>query len=132
MTFEEMRPMLMVSDLQQTLAFYADVLGFEVTATYPEGDRPTWAAASVGNVRLMFSWVGEPHTHEDGETHSHEPEFNGALYFTAAGDIRELHARVRSRVPSCGDIDEQPWGMTEFSVQDPNGYELIFGKPTNE
>jgi lactoylglutathione lyase len=132
MTFQAMSPMLMVRDLKETLDFYTSVLGFEVTGTYPEGDQPTWAAVTEGDIRVMFSWVGEPHAHDDGEEHSHTPEFNGALYFTPGGPIADFHTRVKAKVPACGDLLTQPWGMTEFAVTDPNGYTLLFGVPTDE
>jgi catechol 2,3-dioxygenase-like lactoylglutathione lyase family enzyme len=121
-----MRPMLMVLDLKETIDFYTDLLGFEVTGTYPEGEEPFWAEVTAGDVRLMFSYDA-PHTHDDGEEHLPEALFNGSLYFHPAEALEELHARVRSKWDRCGDIMTQPYGMKEFTLQDPNGYYLTFG-----
>ena len=130
MTFESIRPLMMVRNLRETIDFYSDVLGFTLTGTHPDGEEPFWASMSCGKASLMFSFVGEPHAHEEGEDpHSHEPEFNGVLYFDPSGSLEELHAKVKSKVATCGDIDEMPWGMKEFSVLDPNGYNLTFGVP---
>jgi catechol 2,3-dioxygenase-like lactoylglutathione lyase family enzyme len=130
MTFESLRPMMMVKNLKETIDFYSDVLGFTVNSTHPVGDDPFWASMSCGKATLMFSFVGEPHAHEEGEEpHAHEPEFNGVLYFDPSGSLEELHAKVKSKVATCGDIDEMPWGMKEFSILDPNGYNLTFGVP---
>jgi uncharacterized glyoxalase superfamily protein PhnB len=130
MTFASMRPLLMVRNLKESIDFYADVLGFTVNATWPEED-PYWASLSAGAASLMLNYVGDPHAHEDGEEpHSHEPEFNGLLYFEPSGSLEELHARIRASVPSCGEIEVQPYGMKEFSVTDPNGYHLTFGVST--
>jgi uncharacterized glyoxalase superfamily protein PhnB len=131
MSYASMRPLLMVRNLKESVDFYSNVLGFTVNGTWPEGD-PSWASLSAGGASLMLNYVGDPHAHEDdSEPHSHEPEFNGVLYFDADGSLEELHATVKSKLASCGDIEEMPYGMKEFSITDPNGYNLTFGKPTS-
>ena len=130
MTFEAMETLLMVRNLKESVDFYTDVLGFTVTGSWPEDD-PFWARITAGNAVLMLNYVGDPHEHDDGEEpHSHEPEFNGSLYFNPSGTLEELHAKIKSQVPSCSEIEEMPYGMREFRALDPNGYSLVFGLPT--
>ena len=129
MSFDAMETLLMVRNLQESLDFYIGALGFAVTATWPE-EHPFWARITAGNAVLMLNYVGDPHEHEDGEEpHSHEPEFNGSLYFTPSGPLEDLHARLTATT-ECSDIEEMPYGMREFRAVDPNGYSLVFGRPT--
>jgi catechol 2,3-dioxygenase-like lactoylglutathione lyase family enzyme len=129
MSYASMRPLLMVANLKESIDFYTDVLGFTVGATWPE-ENPFWAALSAGSAALMLNYVGDPHDDGDGVIHSHEPEFNGALYFDVEGSIEDLQARIKAKAPSCTEIEVMPYGMKEFSVQDPNGYNLSFGAAT--
>ena len=78
----------------------------------------------------MFSFVGEPHAHDDGEEpHAHDPEFNGVLYF--------VPVQASRRVPRAGEgprwrraaTSTRCRGDEEFSILDPNGYILAFGGP---
>lgn len=131
MSYTSMRPLLMVRNLKESIDFYTDVLGFTVTGTWPQDGEPFWASLTAGGASLMLNYVGDPHDDGDGVMHTHEPEFNGTLYFDPSGSIEELHERVKEKSASCSDIQEQPYGMKEFSVTDPNGYHLSFGVPTS-
>src|SRR5205085_5951422 len=49
-----MRPMLHARDLDETIAFYTDVLGFEVASTIRD-DRFNWCALTYGRGAVMFT-----------------------------------------------------------------------------
>ena len=53
-SFGRLVPMLTTDDLDATIAFYRDTLGFELLATYPE-DNPNWCYLRRGGSHLMFS-----------------------------------------------------------------------------
>ena len=51
---KKMTPNLMVEDVNSTLAFYKDVLNFELLATVPETGQFNWAMMRRDNVEIMF------------------------------------------------------------------------------
>jgi quercetin dioxygenase-like cupin family protein len=51
---KKLTPNLMVEDVRQTLAFYQDILGFEVVMTLPEKAPFAFAIVRRGGVELMF------------------------------------------------------------------------------
>ena len=57
-----MVPLLSVYDMHRTVAFYRDVLGFEVEAEWEEDDHLYWAAMKCDDTSLMFNaeYEGEP------------------------------------------------------------------------
>ena len=69
MTFRRLTPMLRTPDLPGTLAFYRDVLGFELASGAPEHG---WLALRRDSAELMLS---APNDHE-GDT---APAFTGSL-----------------------------------------------------
>lgn len=129
-TIHNLRTMLEVNDPDETIAFYEKVLGFKCVGKmgHEEGGKPYWFQVRRGDVWLMFTW-SEPHEHEPGEEHSHEPALSGALYINV-DDADALYAEVKAAGAKFEqEPTTQPYEMRDFSLRDPNGYFLIFGSP---
>jgi uncharacterized glyoxalase superfamily protein PhnB len=124
-TYTNLEPMLITSDMGATIAFYRDVLGFEVTATLPDDQNPFWCRMSSGPIAIMFSF-DETHTHDDGEVHVVEPGLTGTLYINPQ-DVASLYERVKEKAP-VSPLQLMDYGMREFHMTDPNGYTLTFGQ----
>ena len=56
MKLRRLEPRLHVADLQASMAFYRDVLGFTVTATFPE-EKPVFAMLEGGNVAIQLGGI---------------------------------------------------------------------------
>ncbi|WP_394696373.1 bleomycin resistance protein [Pseudoxanthomonas japonensis] len=118
MTFRRLTPMLRTPDLPGTLAFYRDVLGFELASGAPEHG---WLALRRDSAELMLS---APNDHE-GDT---APAFTGSLYLEVA-DVDALWDAVRDHARVCYTPETFAYGMREFAIHDNNGYLLQFGTP---
>ena len=117
MSFRRLTPMLRTPDLPGTLAFYRDVLGFDVAAGAPEHG---WLALRRDGAELMLS---TPNDHEgDGA-----PAFTGSLYIEVA-DVDALWDAVRDHARICYTPETFAYGMREFAVYDNNGFLLQFGQ----
>jgi uncharacterized glyoxalase superfamily protein PhnB len=111
------QPMLHAASLAETMTFYVDRLGFDVEATWPE-DAPTWCLLTSGPVRLMFTCEL-----------SVAPALTGSLYFYP-DDVDAFFAAVTGEGTAVLTAPrDEPWGMREFALEDPNGYLLKFGQP---
>lgn len=66
---------------------------------------------------------------DDGTEHNPEGLFNGTLYFNPT-DVEELFERVKDKVKVVMPLTVMDYGMREFRIVDPNGYELSFGQDT--
>ncbi len=125
-----LRPMLEVDDMTATIRYWTELLGFTVTSEFandPNGP-PVWCNLSRDEVSVMFTWQPE-HAHDDGSTHRSEASLAGSLYFNT-GDVDQVFAELRGR-PSVGPIDgpaNQPHGMREVHIVDPNGFHIYFGQ----
>ena len=118
--FRTLTPNLMVRNMTDTIAFYKNVLGFEIKISYPE-----WAYLKKGNAELMF----QPYTSLQKEF----PELNknvagGALtIFIQLDNVKELYDSIADK-----SIIIRPFGVTaynganEFVIQDLNGFVLHF------
>jgi uncharacterized glyoxalase superfamily protein PhnB len=123
-----LRPLLEVKDVEASIAFYADVLGFSCTSSIGEAGRRVWANLAKDDVMLM---VNEMHTHDDEDDgadhdHDHEPALTGSLYFDVE-DVDALVLDVGGKVALAFGPEDRPHGMREIAVVDPDGYLLVFG-----
>lgn len=132
MTFADITPNLVVSDLDRSLAFYRDVLGFTVVTTVPEP-----ASAPAGEP-VAFAWMQRDTVNVflNSETSAKMKTSAGTsmLFITlGAGDIASgidaLFAAVKDRAPVEMPLTDQFYGMREFTITDPDGYVVIFAQP---
>lgn len=115
------QPILAVTDVSATAAYYRDILGFTIAFLY--GDPPTFGAVS------LHEWTGEGAYIQLAQVDTLAPPQVG-LYLFAGPAIDELYARYRATgVQIERALAQQPWGMREFAIRDCNGYLLRFGLP---
>ena len=115
MKLENVKPMLAVNSMDDTISFYCIVLGFECVNRM-EG----WAALRKDAVEIMISL---PNAHEPFE----KPTLTGSLYFSS-DDIDALWDKIKDKASVVYPIENFYYGMREFAIRDNNGYILQFGQ----
>jgi lactoylglutathione lyase len=108
---------LSCDDLQKSLAWYRDVMGFHAAQEYPGPDGAVRAVRLVaGDIRLL---IGQ----DDGAKGRERKKGVGfSLNITTAQDIDELAAHIEERGGSLEDRPmDAPWGPRIFRVRDPDG-----------
>lgn len=110
-------PSLYAPDLQATLAFYVDVLGFQQTGGYE--DPPIWAELTRGEARIwLFSHALDDHP---------APTFSGLLY-VFVDDVDAMAQTLEGRADIRWGPDTQDYGLRELGIADPNGYLIVFAQ----
>lgn len=105
------------SDIEASLAYYKDVLGFESSWTW--GEPPTFGSASMGGVTIMFNLQPELAAKVRGHQHG-----------VKVDDVDELYRLHRDKgAHVVAEVEDKPWGLREYIVEDLNGYHLRFGGP---
>ena len=132
-------PYLRVSDMERSLRFYRDGLGFEVTDRIEEGGRTFWARLVNDGVSVMLS-TGAARFMEDGSSEDdHEHDEHGQHIYhgptsVAAGELNAVtfvyvedadaayeEVQARGIVPEDAPSNKD-YGLREFLVRDPDGY----------
>ena len=97
-------PQLPVTDLEATLAWYRDVLGFE-TAWSNRG----FGAVSSDSTEIFFQQTPRP--------------IAPVTCCVRVEDADSLYVSYKDRgVEIIADIEDKPWGMREFLFRDPDGH----------
>jgi catechol 2,3-dioxygenase-like lactoylglutathione lyase family enzyme len=111
------RPVLFVSDLEQSLRFYIDQLGFEERWRHEDAGKLLVAQVDRRGCELILS--------------SQEPEKTGRGRMFISLDVDALHA-VRAELEGRGvAVENGRWGYSLMVVHDPDGNELYFPYPAD-
>ena len=121
--FIDLVPMLMCADVQASIRFYTDILGFEVTGRDDDVGASGFAALANGKARLMLASGNyvPPAAKVDGQY----PQSN---YYFYVEDAEALRQAVVDRGWQATTCEKRFYGLLEFEVVDPDGHILLFGE----
>jgi len=122
-------PLLQVFDMPTSVAFYRDVIGFEVVMPAQQGNRFDWALLRMGGASLMLNTAYEAHERPAVPDAARRAGHGDMTLFFACPNVDEAYEYLRSK----GIAVEKPvirvYGMKQLTVIDPDGYELCFQHP---
>jgi catechol 2,3-dioxygenase-like lactoylglutathione lyase family enzyme len=120
---------LAVADVEKSVAFYRDAVGFDVEALY---DDPPYATLTLAGARLSLAEQGHPAEDRPGvemRTPA-DPARADVVLVVEVADARAEHARLgRLGVRFLADPYEPPWGGCRFFCVDPDGYLVEIEQP---
>ncbi len=121
-------PLLEVFDLPTSIAFYCDVLGFELVS----GDESWWCMLKLGEATLMLNTAYEDHERpavpEPARVRSHA---DTSLYFSSP-DPDEVCLHLRRKGWAVTEPMVTSYGMWQVSTKDPDGFQLSFYAPPTQ
>lgn len=111
---------LTVDDFARSLAWYRDVLGFHVQATY---NNDAAAALVAGDIRIILN-------QDDWKKGKRIKGQGMCITLDTAQDVDALAERIEQ---AGGKLDtepsDKPWGVRSFNVTDPNGFLITISRP---
>lgn len=112
-------PTLTVNDIQASISFYRDVLGFIVADTIENDGEVVGASIRSGTVEFL---LGQDDFRQGRDR---EKGVGFRLYCVTHQDVDAVATAIKERG---GQLDsepqDQPWGTRDFAVTDPDGYKL--------
>lgn len=128
MKIQNIVPMLATSDMDASIAFYRDALGFDLGDKFDSGGRTWWCELVRDGRALMLT------QHEVNVAHAGAREgfAQTSINVYLSTGIDALHARLSSEKYAVSDLRVTFYGMKEFDLRDPSGYTLLIGQATDE
>jgi glyoxylase I family protein len=122
-------PLFEVFDMPTSVAFYRDVIGFEIVATNKEIDtdpaQVDWAWLRLNDVDLMLNTAYEegerPPVRDPNRVFGH-----GVCLYAGCPDVDAAYEHLRARGIDVKPPKLAPYGMKQLYVRDPDGYNLCF------
>jgi lactoylglutathione lyase len=123
----EVAPSLTVNNLEKSLAWYRDVVGFVVEERWEREGKLMGVELRAGSVTFM---IGQ----DDWKKGRDRKKGQGLrLYCTTTQDVDALAKGIESRG---GKLDQeprdQPWGTREFALTDPDGFKISIAADTKK
>ena len=112
-------PALTVADLDVSLTWYCDVMGFVVVEKWEDEGKISGVIVEAGRVRLFL-------VQDDFAKGQGRDKGAGFRFFCAtAQDVDQLADAIKSRGGGLEqDPADQPWGSRSFDLVDPDGFKL--------
>ncbi|AXT62422.1 bleomycin resistance family protein [Aquimarina sp. AD10] len=110
-------PVLYTEQLQESINFYCDILGFECDSFEPDSG---WVNIKKNGAEIMFSL---PNEHLPFK----KPTFTGSVYIKIE-NIDSLWNSIKEKVKISYPLQSFEYGMKEFAIHDNNGYLIQFGE----
>ena len=126
MILKKLTPNLMVEDVQQTISFYSDILGFEVLTTLPDQPPFDFAIMKRDQVELMFQ--SRPSLSENVPVLTGQSMGASQTFYIEVEGITELYENLRDKVEIVVDLHTTFYNTREFYFRDLNGYILSFAE----
>jgi catechol 2,3-dioxygenase-like lactoylglutathione lyase family enzyme len=126
-TFTSITPNLIVRDIEASLRFYRDLLGFTVTMSVPEQAPFVFVGLSRDGVPVFLNDFKTVEADMAG-TADRQPGGTAGLFFVVDG-VDDLYTAVAARATVLMPIKDQFYGMREFAVEDPDGHLITFAQP---
>jgi uncharacterized glyoxalase superfamily protein PhnB len=133
--YNKLTPNMMVEDVNLTVDFYGDVLGFEFLMGVPENSQEIvtvrrkdqtlgFAIVKCGDVEMMF----QAKTSMAEEIPGFRGKNVGAslTFYIEVDNVARLYGKLKDKVTIVIDLQTTFYGKQEFYIRDCNGYILTF------
>jgi catechol 2,3-dioxygenase-like lactoylglutathione lyase family enzyme len=119
MKVESLIPVLDVRDVDASVSFYCEVLGFQIQDKVEWSGRTEWALLQTDKVQLMLCA-------NDADTGDEDHRVNDGIFFLNIDNPEALMIRLKgAEIPNVSPPEAQ-LGNKDFYLRDPDGYILWF------
>ena len=105
---------LEVNNLEESVAFYAEVLGFEIESNNADAEPPI-ASLRSGSLRVTLVQQIETMLKRG----------RGVHFVLGVADVDEFYDELKNRSVAVTEPRDEGWGGKFISLQDPDGYRLF-------
>jgi glyoxylase I family protein len=125
-----MAPLVQVFDMPTSIAFYRDVLGFEVVSTSPVRDGHfDWALLRLNGVELMLNTAYEEDARPAAPDAARTAAHDDTCFYFGCPDVDAAYAHLCALGVKAKEPKVAPYGMKQLYLHDPDGYSLCFQWP---
>ena len=115
-------PLLQVNDVEETVAYWRDALGFQLDFAWP-AETPKWAQVSRGGASFLFTMdLGTSNARFIAE------KGNGVVFYVMVENIEAIYAELVAHEALIVEDVHEFGGRKQCSAADANGYVLTFSQ----
>ncbi len=117
-------PSMTASDLERSIKFYVDGLGFSITDRHEEGGQLRFVMLKAGEAEIG---LGQD---DFAKGRDRSKGVGMRLWLTTTQDLHALAEQAkRAGFPPDNEVAALPWGPLGFAITDPDGFKLTISNP---
>lgn len=122
MNYQSLSPNIGVKDVDKTVRFYTEMLGFNLITSVPGDGHLVWAMVGSGDVAFMFQEMGSiTEEYPKLKAGSNPPALT---FYVKMKGMSALYEKIKDTEYLVKDMHTTPYGALEFALVDINGYIL--------
>ena len=124
-------PLIQVFSTPRSLAFYRDILGFEVMSDSGDGDDSSWVWLQLNGCNLMLNDQYEPGSVPDEPPAERVKWHDDTCLYFGSPDPDAAFDFLTSKGLEIEPPKDAPYGMRQLYLKDPDGYNICFQRPVD-
>jgi glyoxylase I family protein len=129
---ESLTPLIQVFNIRRSLAFYREVMGFEVVCDSGDGDDSSWVWIRRNGFDLMLNDQYEPGSEPDSPPSERVRWHEDTCLYLGCRELDAAHEHLQSNgVPAEPPITA-PYGMRQLYFKDPDNYSICLQWPAEK
>ena len=125
MDYQSITPNIGVKNVNETVDFYTEILGFQLLMSVPDEGEFVWAMVAAGHLFMMFQ--EEANLKEEYSELANTGKGCLTFYVKIKG-MKELYEKVKDTDMLVKKLGKTPYGVEEFAIRDNNGYILTIAE----
>lgn len=126
---KSLSPNLLVQDVNASVSFYENVLGFQLIQAVPEQAPFQWAMVARGSVSFMFQTAAS--MQEELPQVSQREQGGSLSFYILTDEVEALYDKVMHHGEIISELHTTFYGHQEFAMYDPDGYILVLAQERN-
>lgn len=122
--------MLMVFDMNASVSFYVDILGFEIHESAGENEDVGWVWLKRNDLNLMLNTQYEMPDRPPQPEASRENAHRDTILYLGCPDVDAAYHELIDRKLKCDPPKVASYGMKQLYLHDPDGYGVCFQWPS--
>ena len=123
MKLNALAPLLNVENAERSIRFYVEALHFEIVRQAEFDGSVGWAALRHGDITIMINRSD----HSESVARRKRPSYGETVFYFYVDSAADLHRMLKDKGIAVSDVTIEDYGLAEFRLRDPDGYELAFG-----
>jgi glyoxylase I family protein len=129
MDIQYLCPLISVYDMNVSLQFYSDVLGFYIHQSAGEKNDLGWVWLKRNNTDLMLNTAYETPDRPEQPDATRDAAHHDTILYLGCADVDAAYHELLSKGIKLGPPEIAPYGMKQLYCHDPDGYGICFQWP---
>jgi glyoxylase I family protein len=128
-TVHHVTTLLQVFDMRKSVAFYCDVLGFELLQKHEPEGHLYWVQLKLGGAMVMLNSMYEDDDRPAAPDAVRAVAHGDTTLYFACPNVDEAYEHLRGKGCDVKPPKVAYYGMKQLYLSDPDGYMLCFQQP---